>query len=240
MSIYVGRWDCSRCGTQLIEGPKTRCPNCGAPRPEDVQFYLPDESHVVTDAAAIRQAKAGVDWICGHCKAQNKAADKQCKSCGNPRDELSKDVDLQQKSYEQGEVPRAATPSRKKPDYPPARRRKVRPAVTIISFLLLALVLLFASYWPVEVSVEVVGFRWERKVLMEHYEPVDRSAWNLPSGAYNVRKERAIHHYDKVFSHNETYYEDVRVKVGEERYVCGKEDMGNGYFQGSLLHPSHL
>ena len=35
----------------------------------------------------------------------------------------------------------------------------------------------------------------------------------------------------KEYSHAETRYRDVRVQVGTETYVCGKVDMGNGYFQ---------
>ena len=58
-----------------------------------------------------------------------------------------------------------------------------------------------------------------------------KEAWNKPTGAFDVSSYRDIHHYDQIFRGYETRYRDVQYKVGEERYVCGKRDMGNGYFQ---------
>lgn len=232
MAIYLARWDCSTCGNTMIEGPLTRCPNCSAPRPEDVQFYLPDEAEIVREEARRREALAGVDWICGHCRAQNKAKDNTCYSCGNPRDERSFDVDLETKSYDQNQVPRQTQRKREVADYPPKakpRRSKAGRNLLIVFILLAGFFAL--TQLPTSIGVEVIAFQWERKVQMEHYQAVADEAWDLPNGAFNVRQERAVHHYDQVFSHNETYYENVRVRVGEERYVCGKIDMGNGYFK---------
>ena len=94
MAVYVGKWDCPTCGNIGVAGPETNCTNCGASRPEDVQFYLDDET-VIRDKSQLEEAQAGVDWICGHCSSQNKALADPCWSCGNPRDVLSEDVDLE-------------------------------------------------------------------------------------------------------------------------------------------------
>jgi hypothetical protein len=197
-----------------------------------VQFYLPTEADIVRDEARQREALAGVDWICGHCRAQNKAQETTCYSCGNPRDELSSDVDLETREYNPNQVPRQTEKRVQAPDYPPVRQARGPRAgrVLLLAFILLA-VFFALTKWPKSIEVEVVGFQWERSLQMEHYEAVADEAWDLPAGAYNVRQERAVHHYNQVFSHNETYYENVRVRVGEERYVCGKIDMGNGYFK---------
>lgn len=232
MAIYLARWDCPTCGTQMIEGPKTRCPNCSSPRPEDVQFYLPTDADIVRDEARKREALAGVDWICGHCRAQNKAKDTTCYSCGNPRDGLSSDVDLETKTYDSKDVPRQTQKRREAPDYPAvAKPRKSRAGRTMLIIFVLLAAFFTLTQLPKSIEVEVTGFQWERSLQMEHYQEVADEAWDLPSGAYHVRRQKAIHHYDQVFSHNETYYENVRVRVGEERYVCGKIDMGNGYFK---------
>ena len=228
MAILVGRWDCSTCGNKAILGPKTQCPNCGASRPEDVRFYLPDDAEIVTIEEQLKEARAGVDWICGHCSTQNKAHQVACRGCGNPRDEQSEDVNLAEKTYELHEVPKDALI----PYEPPARKPKRNTSGGWILALILVIVgFYFLSQIPKDIDVTVSGFTWERTLQMAHYEPVQKEEWHLPKEAYDVSKFRAIHHYDKVFRGYETRYRDVRVKVGEERYVCGQRDKGNGYFE---------
>ncbi|MCB0838989.1 MAG: zinc finger Ran-binding domain-containing family 2 protein, partial [Bacteroidetes bacterium] len=89
MAVRVGRWDCDVCGHIGNYGPHTKCASCGASRPANVKFYLPKDAEIVTDKEQLKEARAGVDWICGHCYSQNKAKDTVCNSCGNPRDESS-------------------------------------------------------------------------------------------------------------------------------------------------------
>lgn len=237
MAIYIARWDCPTCGTIGNRGPETRCANCGTSRPADIMFYLPRDEEAVEDARQKQAALAGVDWRCGHCESQNKATQGTCNYCGNPRDALSEDVDLATRTYRKGEVP-TSTPqgpsseeiyTRESQRHQASRFRKLRPIVWagVIGLILIIL----SGFIPITLDVEVTGFTWERSVQMEHYEPVAYEDWSTPTGAYDVRSFRAIHHYDKVFSHTETRYRDVRVQVGSEQYVCGKVDMGNGYFQ---------
>lgn len=237
MAIYVGRWDCPTCGTVGNIGPETRCPNCGSSRPEDVRFYLATEAEVVRDKKRIAEARSGADWRCGHCSSHNKADAEVCQTCGNPHDQFSEDVGLERREYAPGEVPEA-TPQG--PDtieqyeesvvrHQAGRFRKLRPIVTVAVLGLIALVL--SGFFPTGVDAQVTGFLWERSTEMEHYEAVAYEDWSVPSSAFDVNSFEAIHHYEKEYSHTETRYRDVREQVGTETYVCGKVDMGNGYFQ---------
>jgi hypothetical protein len=84
MAIREGRWDCPSCGKVGVMGHEVVCPGCGKPRGK-VQFYLPSDAAVVTDASKLAEARAGADWICGFCKAANRAAWEKCEGCGAPR-----------------------------------------------------------------------------------------------------------------------------------------------------------
>lgn len=243
MAVRVGRWDCDTCGHRGILGPETRCTNCGASRPQNVKFYLPTDAEIIDDEARLRAARAGADWICGHCTGHNKAVDELCHSCGNPKDDLSEDVDLQTREYGMHEIP---IEGRKKSEEAGERYRAARLAqkgerfekfdvikkygiIGFILFLIVGYGLL--SSFPKSIDVEVTGFRWERSIQFERYEAVQKEDWNTPNGAFDVSSFRAIHHYNKVSRGFETRTRQVKVKVGEERYVCGKRDLGNGYFE---------
>ena len=230
MAIRIGRWDCPTCGTVGVPGPETRCPNCGASRPKNVQFYLPPESEVVEDEVLIREARAGADWVCGHCHSQNKAAADQCFSCGNPRDEESEDIALREREYRPGEAPKAA-PSRPRTLHPeeqpkPKRNRSWLPAV-----ILLVVAVLGGGAIPRTVGVGIQAFSWERTHQILHKEAVQHEEWQVPAGAFQVESFQAVHHYNKVFRGYETRTRTERVQVGTQRVVCGTIDKGNGYFE---------
>ncbi|MDX1906889.1 MAG: zinc finger protein [Bacteroidia bacterium] len=236
MAIRVGRWDCHTCGTTGILGPETRCTNCGAPRPRDVKFYLPEDAEIVQDAQQEAEALRGADWICGHCHGQNKAADSTCNACGNPRDESSEDVALEERTYTTREIPRTSFersrtlhPLEQQAQAPP-RRNPILRNLLVAALVVVGAVVLLRSF-PRTVQVEVTGFRWERSVQMMHYEAVAREAWDLPAGAFEVQSERAIRDYRQVLRGYETRTRTVQVQTGSERYVCGQRDRGNGYFE---------
>ncbi len=234
MSVYVGRWDCPTCGTRAIPGPETRCPNCHASRPPNVRFYLPDDAELLDSEEARKAAASGPDWICGHCQTQNKAIHTDCQACGNPRDELSEDVALQERQYSSEEVPvgsfapkRTLHPSEKQP-----KKRKSRWGLRGV----LMLAALFFGGWillqtfPKHVQVKVVGFEWQRSIQLEHREVVKKEAWSTPNGAFEVESFKAIREYRQVLRGYEKRTRKVKVQTGTERYVCGKIDKGNGYF----------
>ncbi|MEL6132280.1 MAG: Ran-binding zinc finger domain-containing protein [Bacteroidota bacterium] len=235
MGTYVGRWDCPTCGHKGNLGPQTRCPNCGASRPQNVRFYLPGDAEKVTDDQRLQEAQAGVDWICGHCNSQNKAKDTECFSCGNPRDESSQDVDLQERVYDQGEVPTESfQPQRTRHPLEDAQKRAPKKRNPMRGVLLLLLILgggfFFLRSVPKTIEVTVTSFSWERSIALEHKEPTAQESWNLPSGAFDVRKSREIRSYKQVLRGYETRTRQKKVQTGTRRYVCGKIDKGNGYF----------
>jgi hypothetical protein len=85
MAIREGRWDCPSCGSKRVYGRHVDCPGCGKPRPAGIRFYLTDDAPAITDAAQLREAKAGPDWICEHCGASTRATETDCGGCGAPR-----------------------------------------------------------------------------------------------------------------------------------------------------------
>lgn len=87
MAIREGRWDCSHCGARGIRGRYTACPECGAARGADVEFYLPEDEPEVTDPDRLEQASAGPDWHCEHCGADNAGTSPTCARCGAARGE---------------------------------------------------------------------------------------------------------------------------------------------------------
>lgn len=232
MAVKVGRWDCTTCGHVGILGPRTTCPNCGASRPRDVRFYLPEDAEEVTDEGLIMESRAGADWICGHCSTQNKASTTVCKNCGNPRDEESDDVALEEREYRPGEVP-SARPARPKTLHPEEiEQAKPRRKSRRVLWLILLIGGIFAGgSIPKTVEVSVDGFRWQRNIQMLHREAVTKEDWSTPAGAFEVSSFRAVHHYDKVFRGYETRTRTERVQIGTRRVKCGTVDRGNGYFE---------
>jgi hypothetical protein len=235
MAVRVGRWDCPTCGNKMILGPETRCPNCGSSRPENVRFYLPTDAEIVEDEARLKEAKAGPDWICGYCTTQNKALVKDCSGCGNTRDHTSQEVRLEEREYNTREIPRDSFapertihPLEQQAMQPPKKRRPFR-WILLLGLIGLVGMLLLRSF-PKEIEVSVVAFQWERQIQLQHNEPVQKEDWSVPNGAFEVSSFRAIRSYNQVLRGYETRTRDVRVKVGEERYVCGQIDKGNGYF----------
>ena len=86
MAIREGAWDCPACDRKRNRGPRKYCPSCGTPRAPDVPFYLPEDAPEVTDLEALRKAKAGPDWKCNFCGADNAADYAHCTGCGASRD----------------------------------------------------------------------------------------------------------------------------------------------------------
>jgi membrane protease subunit (stomatin/prohibitin family) len=74
-------WVCPNCNSRNA-GPKKTCESCGAPQPENVQFYAPAEAKLIQDANVAKIAKAGADIHCGFCGTRNPATATVCSQCG--------------------------------------------------------------------------------------------------------------------------------------------------------------
>ncbi|MBC8043309.1 MAG: hypothetical protein IAF08_07670 [Rhizobacter sp.] len=227
MAIRVGRWDCDTCGHIGIRGPETKCPNCGAPRGKDVKFYLTDDAETVEDENALRLAEAGADWICSYCGADNTALDKNCISCGNERTDAA-DKAREQKEYALGEEPSSGKRTPPKAAAVATAKQKPRRWPYFVAG---AVALLVYLVWPRELQVTITGHTWQRTIEIENNREVAEEDWSVPSGGRTTSSVQAVHHYNKVFSHNETRSRTVRKKVGTERYKSGTRDLGNGNFK---------
>ncbi|WP_448519528.1 zinc finger Ran-binding domain-containing protein [Rhodoflexus sp.] len=236
MTIRVGRWDCPVCGLKGNLGPDTHCAGCGSPRGKEVEFYLPDDAEEVTDADKIRQAKAGADWRCNYCQADNKAADTVCRACGNARDHedtaRSEKVIYDRASDAPAQQQRAIPPP--PPKFNPADNRtrdKRKYRIVVWSFLLLAVFALWYMFKPRGFEVEVVGHEWERTVAIEHNRAFVEEDWTLPAAAKLISQRQDVHHYNQVLTGYQKKTRNVRVQTGTKRERCGKKDLGNGYFE---------
>lgn len=74
-------WDCPRCGSRN-PGLEKVCIQCGAPQPEDVQFYQAENQELITDADKLEAAKKGPDIHCPYCGSRNPAGTETCARCG--------------------------------------------------------------------------------------------------------------------------------------------------------------
>lgn len=231
MKVYVGRWDCSTCGHKGIKGPETECPSCGADRPKDVQFYLADETDIVQDQEQLRQARAGADWRCSYCGQNNPADTTICTSCGNPRSD--EEERLKQRDYYSKAVPRSgATTAAEVTTITPPKKQGGKGCLWMLlglAVVLVGLVIIFGQTDDIVVTVE--AFRWERSIQTEVERLVEEEDWELPIQGKLIRSFRAVHHYDQVLDHYETRTRTQQRAVGTEQYVCGKRDLGNGYFE---------
>lgn len=85
-TIWEGAWDCPYCGRTRNRGPEKFCGGCGIPRGGDVKFYLPEDARLVKDEEELARAKAGPDWKCEYCGADNHTDKEFCSGCGAPKD----------------------------------------------------------------------------------------------------------------------------------------------------------
>lgn len=230
MSVYVGRWDCSRCGHKAILGPETECPNCGADRPKDVQFYMLNSAERVQDQQQLQNARAGADWRCSYCTQNNPATVTVCKDCGNTR--TKDDTELTTREYSNSEIPntgKKARPVERAAAPPPKSKKKGRYKILLVALLVIGVMVYFTRSKEIVVTVE--SFGWERTIETEVHRLVEEEDWSVPSGGTRLQSFRAIHHYDKILDHYETRTRTQQRATGTEEYACGKRDLGNGYFE---------
>jgi membrane protease subunit (stomatin/prohibitin family) len=79
-------WVCPNCNSRN-PGPKKTCESCGAPQPDNVQFYAPAEAKLIQDENVAKVAKAGADIHCGFCGTRNPATATVCSQCGGNLEE---------------------------------------------------------------------------------------------------------------------------------------------------------
>lgn len=255
MAVYEGRWICKQCGSENF-GSNEVCNGtegqggCGKSRPKDVEFYLPENSPIITDKAQLADATSGSDWHCDHCEGANKNAYSghrvlSCVHCGNSRD--SSDTDHKIISYTLDSVPRRAKTSepikqdnaRTRANFLDESRHTIKNRRNVYVWSGLATLVLFSAviwyffFASIVLTAHVESLPWSRSVFIEKYQSVRDEGWDLPATAKDVRSERRVHHHDRLVDHyeNKTRQVQEQVQTGTEKYVCGKKSLGNGYFE---------
>lgn len=247
MATYEGKWRCLRCSTVNL-GRNLNCQSCGVKRDENVEFFLEDDAAIVSDENLLNQANAGVDWICQYCGGNNRAYDARCSSCGNNRSSADKQLNEEtrgvndwseaaQKAYFASQQQNFQTVS-PKASFFKSRIFKfglIGFGVLVPLVVVLFGVLIYISTLTYPIEIEATNLEWQRSIKLEEYKTVTETAWEgeVPKEARVQSTTRALHHTDKVpdgtRSVPETYTEQI--SDGTEKYVCGRKNKGNGYFE---------
>ena len=102
----------------------------------------------------------------------------------------------------------------------------------ILTVLAVIFSLVYYFFVPRNVELQVQSVAWERHINIDRWTTVDESGWNVPPHARVYDERSEVHHYDKVFDHNEVYYEEVGEQVIDHyKTVTSKRDLGNGNFE---------
>jgi hypothetical protein len=236
LAIREGAWDCPHCGRKRNRGPEKFCGGCGAPRGEDVQFYLPDDAREVTEADELRKAQAGPDWTCAFCESDNPSDHAFCSSCGASRDGSTARQVVEHRMDAALPTPLVSAPEAPPPVSPTSGSPRLKRGCQIGCLALVALVfLVWLIGRPRERVLTVTGHRWERSVAVEELRTVTEEGWEgeLPAGARSLSSSREIHHQNRIQIGTETRTRTVseRVQTGTESVKVGTRDLGNGYFE---------
>lgn len=242
MAVREARWDCQYCGTKGDLGRYKACQNCGRSRPGGTKFYLPSEEEAaILDAHLLELAKAGQDWVCEYCGSSNHSEALTCHYCGAFREEATPVQEV--KEYEVGAAPDSGNMTfEENPERPTSQlestEKKRNIPLLIVGGVLAALVIIcgliiagFILFGGKDVDASISGFQWERSINVEAFQTMTEEDWSVPSGGRVQSERREIHHYDQVLDHYETLQREIQVQVGQQTYVCGQSDLGNGFFE---------
>ena len=235
-----------------------KCENCGSGREENEPFFLPDDlpknaggkitatAHDVNFSDQIEStiATQGKDWACPHCGTTNRQLELSCTSCGAGKDLNSP------RSTPTPQLSDASSRNFNSADHYQHPSLWQAGKHWIIGGFLAATLAVGGIYWGTrthEYSGTVAQTEWTHRIDVQRFTKVSKSQWReeltvldpvMPingvgerAGAFNLRNSRQeIHHYQKVFSHNETYYESVPYQV-PDGHTTSYVNEGNGSFR---------
>lgn len=204
----MGYWDCPSCHTKKNLGPHATCAACGRPRGPNIPFYTDESAPVVEDPALVARARAGADWRCKYCGADNRAGTMDCHQCGAGPD---------------GSVRRAERVLPIAPATPttPAKKGSAKLVLGIIAgffaFIGVTIWLLFVRTTSLQVVVESAA--WIKTAQIEERRTRTDGAWQdkVPAGARVIGEE--------------TRPRSKQIQDGTKRVKVGQKDLGNGMFE---------
>jgi hypothetical protein len=237
MAIREGRWDCQYCGTKGALGRHKACPICTAPRERGTKFYLPEDAKAIEDSDLLGYAQIGPDWICAYCSTNNGAKNRSCSSCTNLREE---DTEAQViKDYKLGMAPTAGDMTFEEevePEPIPAARKPSNrtPVLIGVGLVVLACIaLIWFTTRTTNTNATLQGYEWQRTVEVQTLTIVTETGWDLPADGFLISQSEEIRSYNDVIVgyNNEARQVSEEVYVGDQTYVCGQRDLGNGFFE---------
>jgi len=239
--IVMGYWDCPVCGNKGIAGNVMNCPACGRAR-GDVKFYMKNNADVTGRDAENRgdieylseeqkqQIGDNPDWYCSFCNSLNKDHAAFCSNCGASRESSESNYfDQLKKRQEAEQAEKAAQPQ---PRTQQPKKKSRLPLLLVIAVVVIGLFVWWMNGSDTHGDLRVTELAWSRTIPVEQNIQYTESGWEIPAGGQEVRRERAIHHYDQVLDH----YENVEVERSREvldHYETSYtySDRGNGSFE---------
>lgn len=212
MTIRIGYWDCPSCGNKKNLGPNPTCANCGRPRGANIPFYTDDSAPVVEDPEMVARARAGADWTCKYCNADNRAGNMDCHRCGaGPDGSVRRNQQF---------VANAPAPAVRAATLSPAKKSstgRVLAIVGAIFALLFGVWFFFLRTTTLQVTVESAA--WVKTAQLEERQTKQGAAWHdkVPDGAKVLGKE--------------TRQRSKQVQEGTKKVKVGQKDLGNGMFE---------
>lgn len=204
------QWACPNCASTNL-GSEKLCGNCGAPQPENIEFFQPERQVLITEEKKIAQAEAGADIHCPYCGSRNSADAEVCHQCGGDLKEgIKRETGRVVGAYKTGPVTHITCPQcgadnldtaksclqcggalateAKKAEQPAQFQQPSRYRIWIVAGIVAILILscgifLFFANRTSESTGIVREVEWERSVPVEALVPVEYKDWhdNIPS-----------------------------------------------------------
>ena len=242
MAIYKGYWKCPYC-TNRNDGPVTVC-GCGKARDKDVEFKLDDSAPVVTNSTELREAKVGANKFCSYCNGSYPATLGTCPSCasGAVGGTLPVGDYVPDRSKVKIEKPRAPYSGYSRSFYSSSTQksygsggRSLMPWLIGGGGILFVIAILFFLFSTSDVrSVNITKFSWEKEIYVNQLRTFTESDWDVPSGGRVIDRDRRVKDHEQVVAGYRYDWEDEPYEDGVDKYVCGKTNLGNGYFEDKI------
>lgn len=185
---YEMLWDCAYCGAQKLLGLSHRhCPGCGAAQDADARYFPLDEEKVAVEDHPF----VGADRECPACSRPSSASACNCGGCGAPLDGASEVARRSDRP-----APPEAAPAADRP----GGNRHWAWLLGGACVLALAAGVGIVRLWTQDVSLEVAGHSWERRIEIESVREVAEERWcdEIPADAYRVSRRREVRRHEKV------------------------------------------
>jgi len=251
--IVYGYWDCNYCETTKLRGDIEKCPNCGASRNENTEFYLDDNKKEEVEKEKINK---NPNWLCSYCSSQNEDHENICEYCGASKTDSEKNyIQLKQErlkaklkaKYEDPDYQRPEPDLKKaepeKTETKPtkksifdklknnnlsAKAKKIlkTTAITAGAIFATAIIINIISWLMTPITHEMIveDISWTRNINIETLTTYEESGWSLPSGARLQYSQEEIRSYKQVLDHYETKTREV-----SEQVLVGYEEYVAGY-----------